>query len=107
MILNWQRTATIVDIDLVIADTKLKAVTLGRIIAMTVATTISDLSMMHTEIEPEPKPETEPRCYSWVAICQLLVITLDIYRKRDDDALQLQQSCDKLNLLCHGAFGSG
>lgn len=46
-------------------------------------------------------------------ICQLLVITLDIYRKRDDDdddaprVLQLQQSCDKLNLLCHGAFGSG
>lgn len=42
-------------------------------------------------------------------ICQLLVITLDIYRKRDDDdaprVLQLQQSCDKLNLLCHGAFG--
>lgn len=42
-------------------------------------------------------------------ICQLLVITLDIYRKRDDDdaprVLQLQQSCDKLNLLCHDAFG--
>lgn len=72
MILNWQRTATIVDIDLVIADTKLKAVTLGRIIAMTVATTISDLSMMHTErnvhfyfrksqsnLNPNPKPNLD------------------------------------------------
>lgn len=45
-------------------------------------------------IEPDPEADAEPRPQLSRTICQLLVITLDIYRKCDDDAprvLQLQQ----------------